>query len=84
MTHQHQKKVVRSAKLRRRRRLVTVLAGLLALILILGVGGYLYVHYRFNQIGRVNVNGLTVQAAGGKPENILLVGNNSRCTLQKY
>ncbi|MHB1903186.1 MAG: LCP family protein [Ferrimicrobium sp.] len=84
MTHQHQKKVVKSSKLRRRRRIVTVLAGFIVLVLILGIGGYVYVHYRYGQIGRVNVNGLTTQAAGGKPENILLVGDNSRCALKKY
>jgi len=84
VTHQHQKKVVKSSKLRRRRRLVTALVGFLVLVLILGIGGYVYVHYRYDQIGRVHVDGLTTQASGGKPENILLVGDNSRCTLKKY
>ncbi|WP_298346294.1 LCP family protein [Ferrimicrobium sp.] len=84
MTHQHQKKIVKSSKLRRRRRLVTGLVGFLVLILILGVSGYVYVHYRYDQIGRVHVDGLTTQAPSGKPENILLVGDNSRCTLKKY
>ncbi|WP_041661721.1 LCP family protein [Acidimicrobium ferrooxidans] len=71
-----------SKRLRRRRRLVISLATVLALIVLIGAGSYLYIRYRFGQIGHVSVGGLTAQSSG--PENILLVGNNSRCTLTKY
>jgi LCP family protein required for cell wall assembly len=54
----------------------------LAVVVALAAAGYFYVRYRFDQIGHVSVGGLTAQNAG--PQNILLVGNNSRCTLTKY
>ena len=83
MTHS-QKKVVKSARLIRRRRILTAFAGLLVLIILLGVGGYIYVRFRFDQIGRVNVKGLNGQSSTPGSENILLVGDNSRCALAKY
>ncbi len=58
------------------------LAVVIVLVALVAGGGYAYLRYRFDQIGRVSVGGLTASTSG--PENILLVGNNSRCTLKKY
>jgi LCP family protein required for cell wall assembly len=66
----------------RRRRLLVALSVVVALVVLAVAGGYAYLRYRFDQIGQVHVDGLTTAASG--PENILLVGNNSRCTLQRY
>ncbi|HUY86616.1 MAG TPA: LCP family protein, partial [Acidimicrobiales bacterium] len=50
-------------------------------VLVLGVGGiYAYAQYRYHQIHRLNVGHL-VSAGSDQPMNILMVGNNSRCTL---
>ncbi|MHB8190198.1 MAG: LCP family protein [Ferrimicrobium sp.] len=73
-----------SSKMRRRRRTIRVLAVVVVVALLLGVSGFFYVQYRYGQIRRVTVNGLTTSASTGAPENILLVGNNSRCALTKY
>lgn len=55
-----------------------------ALIVVAVGGGYLYIRHRFDQIPKVKVSGLRDARPPGKPENILLVGDNSRCALQKY
>ncbi len=70
--------------MRRRRRLVIVATSVLAAIIVIATVAYGYVRYRYDQIQRLNVNGLNVASSSGQPENILLVGDNSRCTLTKY
>jgi LCP family protein required for cell wall assembly len=83
VTHQ-QRRVQRSARLIRRRRILVSLLAVLTLVLLVAGGGYLYARYRFDQIGRVHVNGLSTTTTTPTSENILLVGDNSRCTLAKY
>ncbi len=50
------------------------------LIIVLIGGAFGYALYRYHQIHRVNVVGLK-GASSDKPQNILMVGNNSRCAL---
>lgn len=71
-----------SKRVRRRRLTVAAIAVVLVLFAIAG-GLYGYVRYRYDQVKRVNVNGLNAYTSA-QPENILLVGDNSRCTLTKY
>ncbi|MEO8887825.1 MAG: LCP family protein [Jatrophihabitantaceae bacterium] len=60
------------------------LAALLALAVVVGLGGYAYVEYRFHQIHREHVAGLAPitrvdgRSASQTPYNILLVGDNCR------
>ncbi len=75
----------RSRKRRKRvRRLLTTLTVLLVVLLALAGGGYAYAQYRYHQIKKVHVAGLKNSAGTAKSINILMVGDNSRCALQKY
>ena len=53
---------------------------LLVLVVVVASGGYGYVHYRFGQIRSVKVPGLR-KATSGRPMNLLVVGSDSRATL---
>jgi LCP family protein required for cell wall assembly len=67
----------RAVAQRRRRALVIGLVSLLVLA-GLGVGGVLlYAHWRFDQIPKISVPGLTPRV-GDQPFNVLLVGSDSR------
>jgi LCP family protein required for cell wall assembly len=61
------------------RRLVVGLGVLALLIGLLGLGAFVYLHYRYNQIAKLSVGGLQADANG--PMTILLVGSNSRAVL---
>jgi LCP family protein required for cell wall assembly len=63
-----------------RRRIVAALVVLVALVVIVAGAGFAYVSYRNHQITRVKIAGITGIPSSGV-ENILLVGNNSRCVL---
>jgi LCP family protein required for cell wall assembly len=60
-----------------RRRSVKVVAGLVALVLVLTVAAAGWLVYRYRQLHRVDVAGLT-EAESGEPQNLLLVGSDSR------
>ncbi len=63
-----------------------MLAGLsivVALCLVVAGGALAYVVYRYHQIHKVGVGHL-VDPSGAGAENILLVGDNTRCGLKKY
>jgi LCP family protein required for cell wall assembly len=71
----------RKAKKRRhrwRRRTGYTLITVLLVLLLIGVAGYVYAGYRFDQIKKVAVKHLVKEQAPGKPFNILLVGSDSR------
>ena len=65
---------------RLRRNVVRGALSVLVLMIILVGSAIGYVEYRDHQISRVMVNGITAAPPSGA-ENILLVGNNSRCAL---
>jgi len=68
---------------RRRRRLrrTIISASIVVLVLvILAGGGYLYAQYRFHQIHKDKVAGLTVEVPN-QPINILMIGDNCRSCL---
>jgi LCP family protein required for cell wall assembly len=50
--------------------------------LLLGMSGYLYARYRYDQIPKVKIAALSVPAKPGGPFNILLVGSDSRQFVQ--
>ncbi len=70
--------------MRRRRRVIVIITSILVAIVVIGTAAYGYVRYRYDQIQQLNVNGLNSATSSSQPENILLVGDNSRCTLTKY
>ena len=53
---------------------------LLMFLVVATTAGYGYVHYRFGQIRSVDVPGLH-KAGGGRPFNLLVVGSDSRESL---
>jgi polyisoprenyl-teichoic acid--peptidoglycan teichoic acid transferase len=55
---------------------------LLAFLVVATTAGYGYVHYRFGQIRSVKVPGLH-KSGGGRPFNLLVVGSDSRETLDE-
>jgi LCP family protein required for cell wall assembly len=63
-----------------RRRLLVGCSLLLAFLVVATTAGYGYVHYRFNQIRSVKVPGLH-KSASGRPFNLLVVGSDSRESL---
>ena len=63
-----------------RRRLLVGCSLLLAFLVVAATAGYGYVHYRFGQIRSVEVPGLH-QAGSGRPFNMLVVGSDSRDSL---
>jgi len=65
---------------RRRRRVFIALGSVLALIVVIAGGGYLYANYRFDQIPKIHVGSDLPQLAG-KPFNILEIGSDSRAGL---
>src|ERR1700722_20435796 len=65
---------------RRRRRVFMALASVLALIVVIAGGAYLYANYRFDQIPKIHVASDLPQLAG-KPFNILEIGSDSRAGL---
>lgn len=56
---------------------------IVAVCLLLAGGALAYISYRYHQVHKVAVAGLDSPAPTGS-ENILLVGDNSRCALKKY
>jgi LCP family protein required for cell wall assembly len=69
----------------RSRRLLLGLVVFLALCLVVAGGALGYVTYRYHQIHKVTVHSLTSDSASpAGAENILLVGDNTRCGLKKY
>ncbi|MCL4422578.1 MAG: hypothetical protein M1115_05345 [Actinobacteria bacterium] len=62
---------------RRARRLIAAASAFVVLCLLLAGGAFAYVSYRDSQIKRVKVGGL-ITSNTSQPENILLVGSNSR------
>src|SRR5271167_3651694 len=60
-----------------RRRAVIGLGSLVAIIILLIGGGYVYTRWRLGQIAHENVNGLTA-VNGNQPFDVLLVGSDSR------
>ncbi|MHB8262684.1 MAG: LCP family protein [Acidimicrobiales bacterium] len=73
-THKHRKrrKIVR--------RLLRLTTAFLALCLVLAGAAYGYIMYRGSQIHHINVPHLVTAPPSGV-ENILMIGNNSRCVL---
>jgi polyisoprenyl-teichoic acid--peptidoglycan teichoic acid transferase len=63
-----------------RRRLIVGCSLLLVFLVVATTAGYGYVHYRFGQIRSVDVPGLH-KAGGGRPFNLLVVGSDSRESL---
>jgi polyisoprenyl-teichoic acid--peptidoglycan teichoic acid transferase len=63
-----------------RRRLLVGCSLLLVFLVVATTAGYGYVHYRFGQIRSVTVPGLH-QSGSGRPFNLLVVGSDSRETL---
>jgi LCP family protein required for cell wall assembly len=61
-----------------RRRVLIALAPVVLLAVVVGVGGWLYVDYRFGQIHKIHSRHLVHQAAPGKPFDVLVVGSDSR------
>lgn len=53
----------------------------MVLLVLAAVSAFAYVHYRYGQIHKVNVDSLTALGASGQPQTILLVGSNSRAAL---
>ena len=73
----------RAARIRARRirrRLLVGCSLLLAFLVVATTAGYGYVHFRFGQIRSVDVPGLH-EAGGGAPFNLLVVGSDSRESL---
>ncbi len=72
-------------KRKRRQRVLAATSIVVALCLLVAGGALAYVVYRYHQIHKVAVNGLVTAASGpSTAENILLVGDNTRCGLKKY
>ncbi|MDA8186190.1 MAG: LCP family protein [Actinomycetota bacterium] len=67
-------------KRRRRRRLLTTSIVLVALVVLIAGAGFAYVAYRNSQIKHLTIHGLDIVPPSGV-DNVLLVGNNSRCVL---
>jgi polyisoprenyl-teichoic acid--peptidoglycan teichoic acid transferase len=63
-----------------RRRLLVGCSLLLVFLVVATTAGYGYVHFRFGQIRSVNVPGLH-KSSSGRPFNLLVVGSDSRETL---
>jgi len=77
MPRRPSERAVRSGQRRWPRRLA-IGGGALVVVLVLIVGGiFFYAHYRFGQIHKSRVTGLT-PAISGQPIDILLVGSDSR------
>lgn len=76
---------MRRSKAKRRRRALAILGSILLVLILIAGAGVGYAFYRNDQIHRISVGGLSTVKDGSSPssENILLVGNNSRCTLKK-
>lgn len=76
--------VTRKTRTRRphRARRNVIIAGIVVIALLLGVvgGGYLYAQWRFSQIKKITVAGELPQLSG-KPFNILEIGSDSRAGL---
>lgn len=65
---------------RLRRTLIIAGATVIALIVIVAGGGYLYANWQFSKITKLNVAG-EVKAYSGQPFNILVIGSDSRVGL---
>jgi LCP family protein required for cell wall assembly len=62
---------------RRRKRLLIVVSSILGIAVLLATGGIVYARWRFDQIPKVHVAGLTPRD-GNDPFTVLLVGSDSR------
>src|ERR1700728_5181208 len=62
---------------RRRKRLFIVLGSLLGVVVLVAAGVIVYARWRFDQIPKVDVAGLTPRV-GNDPFTVLLVGSDSR------
>jgi polyisoprenyl-teichoic acid--peptidoglycan teichoic acid transferase len=60
------------------RRVVIATSVIVSFSLLLGMSGYLYARYRFDQIPKVKITALSAPTKPGAPFNILLVGSDSR------
>ena len=69
--------IEKAAKKRWPRRVKIGAGALVALIVLLVGGVFVYAHWRFGQIKKTSVNGLTARPSNG-PFNVLLVGSDSR------
>ncbi len=78
-------KHVRRSKAKRRRRTLIILGSVVLVLVLIAAAGAGYVFYRNDQIHRISVGGLKTvsDSSSTSSENILLVGNNSRCVLKK-
>ncbi|HTX63250.1 MAG TPA: LCP family protein [Acidimicrobiales bacterium] len=68
---------VRRIRWSTRRRILTILVGLVALALVAGGGLYVYARYRYGQIEKVTVADLR-PVGSGQPFNLLVIGSDSR------
>ena len=64
----------------RRQRLTITIGVTLSLVIILFFGGFGYLRFRFDQLTKFHIGGLT-QEANGQPFNVLVVGSDSRTGL---
>lgn len=67
-------------KHRLRRNLIIAGVSLIALVVVIAGGGYLYANWQFSKITKLNVAG-EVKAYSGQPFNILVIGSDSRVGL---
>ena len=76
----HRHRPVRTGRSRVRRRVYIALASVIALIVVVAGGGYVYANWRFDQIPKFHVSSELPQLSG-KPFNILEIGSDSRAGL---
>jgi hypothetical protein len=62
---------------RRRKRLFIVIGSLIGVVVLLAAGVFVYARWRFDQIPKITVAGLTPRV-GNDPFTVLLVGSDSR------
>src|SRR5271166_1059549 len=60
-----------------RRKLFTAIGGVMALIVLVGAGGYGYLQYRYGQLDKIHVSADRAEISG-QPFNILVIGSDSR------
>ncbi|MDA8025390.1 MAG: LCP family protein [Actinomycetota bacterium] len=73
-------KKVRTTKARRLRRSAFIIGFLVIVLLLGGLGSYIYGQYLFSKVKKISVSSEHAQVAG-QPLNILIIGNNTRTGL---